>query len=240
MPLWWDDLMTDHLVEVMDNREFGAYLRLLSKAWKAESPGTLPNEDRLLARWACETEDAWAVIKPRVLAPFKISGGMLRQKRMQLVYERLRTDSKRKSEVGKKAARKRWGECERNANAYADAMPTHSNGNTDAMPSKAKDKEDNTVPPKRVREPCKIPNLEEVKAYAKGSQCPMPEEFASWFWDYWQASGWVIGGHTSVADWQAMFRKQAVEWRSKQTPRAPMPKPPSRPVDGQDKHDQGF
>lgn len=123
-----DDFASDGVVEAMCTEGVGAYTLLLCKSWREEQPGTLPNDDNVLARWARLTPDRWSEVKPAVLAAFSIgTDNRLHQKRMKSEYRKLTEQQKRKRVNSQNAARERW------KRSY---MQPHSDGNSDGKPIK--------------------------------------------------------------------------------------------------------
>jgi uncharacterized protein YdaU (DUF1376 family) len=100
-----DDFSSDRNVEAMTTEEVGAYILLLCKSWREDPVATLPNDDRLLARWARLSPDRWAACKAAVLSCFRTgTDGRLYQKRLRLEYDRLRRIQKTRHEAAKVAA----------------------------------------------------------------------------------------------------------------------------------------
>lgn len=90
-PFYVNDFAADAKVEGMALIEVGAYILLLCKAWNEDPPGTLPNSDRLLARWSRLSDELWLEHREFILAPFKIeSDGRWHQKRMESEYKKLK------------------------------------------------------------------------------------------------------------------------------------------------------
>ena len=94
---------------MMSTASVGAYILLLCHAWQQEPRGTLPNNKRLLARWARLSVDEWDEISTEVLLAFKQEGNTLVQPRM--VAEATDAESRRQklSDAGKRGAENRWG-----------------------------------------------------------------------------------------------------------------------------------
>jgi uncharacterized protein YdaU (DUF1376 family) len=80
MPLWTDAYLGDtkHLTTV----QHGAYLLLLITMWR--NGGTLPNDEKRLARTVGLQPDRWRKINKEVLALFEIEGDHITQKRLSL------------------------------------------------------------------------------------------------------------------------------------------------------------
>jgi uncharacterized protein YdaU (DUF1376 family) len=132
-PFYVDDFSSDGKVEAMTTEEVGAYMLLLCKAWRERPPGSIPDDDRVLARWARLTPDRWRECRSAVLAAF-IAGKDSRwhQKRMRKVYEKMRISAERRSAAGKAGAGRRWSKSggEREMPIASDC---YSNANADAM-----------------------------------------------------------------------------------------------------------
>lgn len=79
LPLWTDAYLGDTMH--LDATEHGAYLLLLISAWRSEST-TLPNDDRLLARYARCTPKTWARIRPIIAEFFTVSDSTWAQLRL--------------------------------------------------------------------------------------------------------------------------------------------------------------
>lgn len=136
-----DDFSSDGKVEAMTTEEVGAYMLLLCKAWREEPPGSLPNDDDVLARWARLSSSVWAEVKARVLAPFSLgTDNRWYQGRMRREFEKLASSKKRRAAAAKTAALSRWSgenspqQNQRvNANRIANASESHPNRNANAM-----------------------------------------------------------------------------------------------------------
>jgi uncharacterized protein YdaU (DUF1376 family) len=111
-PLPWtrfsyDDFFKDHAVVCMTNEEVGAYLRLLSAAWSAPTPGHLPNDPAYLAH-ASGMLEAWPKHAASILRAFKVKGDTLIQKRVVEEYEAALVSRKASSAQAKHAAEVRY------------------------------------------------------------------------------------------------------------------------------------
>lgn len=103
------DFANDFHVEAMSTLQVGAYLLLLCKAWQAEPPASLPNDDQVLARFARVTPEVWAEIKPGVLAPFRLgTDGRLHSKRLRQEYDTALGKMRVRSASGKLGSSSRW------------------------------------------------------------------------------------------------------------------------------------
>jgi uncharacterized protein YdaU (DUF1376 family) len=99
-PLWTDAYLADthHLSTI----EHGAYLLLLMAMWR--SNGTLPTDDRQLAKFARLGANQWQRVKPALLPFFRIEGLTMTQGRLADELQYVREHSKKQA----KNARSRW------------------------------------------------------------------------------------------------------------------------------------
>lgn len=98
MPLWTDAYLGDtkHLTTI----EHGAYLLLLIAMWRTKAK-SLPNDDKLLARYAGLTPGQWRRIKP-ILWPFMdVKDGRVTQGRLTDEANAVRQHSKKQSDKAK-------------------------------------------------------------------------------------------------------------------------------------------
>jgi uncharacterized protein YdaU (DUF1376 family) len=121
------DFANDIHVEAMSTLQVGAYMLLLCKAWQAEPPASLPNDDQILARLARLDPEVWAEVKAAVLVPFRLgTDGRLHSKRLRLEYDRALERMKVNRGRASDAARRRWGmpqACSKHAPSNAPSMP---------------------------------------------------------------------------------------------------------------------
>ena len=101
LPLWTDAYLGDttHLTTI----EHGAYLLLLMTAWRT-SECALPDDDRLLARYARLDARQWKRMKPILAEFFVISDGKWRQRRLDDEREAVMTHKQKMSERGQAGA----------------------------------------------------------------------------------------------------------------------------------------
>lgn len=103
------DFASDSKVEAMSTEAVGAYILLLCKAWREEPPGSLPDSDDVLARWARMNLDRWTEIRSTVLAPFTLgTDSRWHQKRMRHEYSQLIKRRKVRAKAGQVGASIRW------------------------------------------------------------------------------------------------------------------------------------
>jgi uncharacterized protein YdaU (DUF1376 family) len=106
LPLWTDAYLGDttHLTTI----EHGAYLLLLMAAWRTAET-RLPDDDRLLARYARLGSAQWVRIKPVISAFFVIENGWWTQRRLTDEAVAVRQLRERQSSKGRASALKRKG-----------------------------------------------------------------------------------------------------------------------------------
>lgn len=105
-----NDFSSDRNVEAMTAEEVGAYILLICKSWSEEPVASIPDDDRILSRWARMSPERWSACRASVLAAFKLGkDGRWHQKRLRLEYDKLRRIQKNRSESGKLGAEKRHG-----------------------------------------------------------------------------------------------------------------------------------
>jgi uncharacterized protein YdaU (DUF1376 family) len=125
--LYVRDWLTGQATTRMTAEQKGAFIDLLCHAWPARPPCTLPNDDVVLARLS-GLGARWKKVGGLVRAQFSVgTDGLLRNRKQQEIYRELLEFRARKSELGRKGATARW-------RRTADAMPTHSGTNPEAMP----------------------------------------------------------------------------------------------------------
>lgn len=124
MPLWTDAYLGDttHLTTT----EHGAYFLLLVTMWRSKEP-VLPDDDKLLARYARLTAGQWKRIRPILEPFFTISSDGWRQGRLTDEWVAVRQHSTKQSDRSKA----RW--LKNKKTAHAVAMPEGCR--TDASPS---------------------------------------------------------------------------------------------------------
>lgn len=94
-PLWTDAYLADttHLTTI----EHGAYLLLLITMWRTNAK-CLPNDDKLLARYAKLTGGQWARIKSVIMPFFHVVGDQITQGRLTDEAEAVRQHSAKQSD----------------------------------------------------------------------------------------------------------------------------------------------
>jgi uncharacterized protein YdaU (DUF1376 family) len=106
LPLWTDAYLGDtaHLTTI----EHGAYFLLLMTAWRSKDT-SLPDDDRLLARYARCTLGQWKRLRPILEAFFTVENGFWRQGRLTDEAVAVRQNRERQAAKGRASALKRKG-----------------------------------------------------------------------------------------------------------------------------------
>lgn len=106
LPLWTDAYLGD--TTHLNATEHGAYLLLLMTAWRS-TDGTLPDDDKLLARYArCDTRQ-WKKLRAVIEPFFTLKNGKWRQGRLTDEREAVRQLRERQAAKGRASALKRKG-----------------------------------------------------------------------------------------------------------------------------------
>lgn len=97
MPLWTDAYLGDtrHLTTL----QHGIYVLLLMSMWR--NGGTLPNDEKLLSRYAGLTTDQWRRNASTIMSLLDVEGEVVTQKRLRLELEKARRLSEKRSTAGK-------------------------------------------------------------------------------------------------------------------------------------------
>lgn len=131
LPLWTDAYLGDttHLTTI----EHGAYLLLLMVMWRSKTC-SIPNDDKILARYTKTTTAQWRRLKPVLMDFFDEQDGYLVQGRLSDERNVVRQKSKSASD----SAKARWLKSKDSADA--NACKTHSERNaTTPTPTTNKD-----------------------------------------------------------------------------------------------------
>ena len=101
MLLWTDAYIGDtmHLTTL----EHGAYLLILMSMWRAG--GSLPNDEKMLARTAKLSLDKWRKIAPTILAFMTVDGAAISQKRLKLEFKIEFSRSQKRVSAGRAGGR---------------------------------------------------------------------------------------------------------------------------------------
>lgn len=131
-----DDFASDGIVEAMTTEQVGAYILLLCKAWREDPPGTIPDDDEVLARWSRLPAKKWIACRDRVLKAFTMIDGRWHQKRMKKEYQTQVENEAKRSAAGKRGSDARW---------KPNAMRPHSDGSATEMRKNANQTNSNGV-----------------------------------------------------------------------------------------------
>jgi len=201
LPLWTDAYLADtsHLSTI----EHGAYLLLLMAMWRNKS--TLPNDDKLLARYARLNAGQWRRIKPTILGFFDVTESEISQGRLTDEYEAV----KRKSIVNTISANARWlKEKEKvNADASVSQCEPHAIHSQNHNHSQKKEREVATLslPARgtRLQDNWTLPPEFREFAFKEGMRHDDIEAEALNFKDYWVS---VVGQRGIKRSWIATWR----------------------------------
>lgn len=103
-PFYPTDFAASGTVEAMTTEEVGAYILLLCKAWHETPPCSIPDDDRILARWTRLGDDGWTRCRSTVRACFVLRDGRLYNPRLDREWRKLFEYRRSQSENGKKGA----------------------------------------------------------------------------------------------------------------------------------------
>jgi uncharacterized protein YdaU (DUF1376 family) len=133
MPLWTDAYLGD--TTHLSTFEHGAYLLLLIVSWR--SPGCcLPDDDRLLGRYARVTTDKWRKIRPILEPFFKVENGIWRQARLQDEFQHLQSQKVNASKAGQASAKaKSLKRQNRGSTPVRSALQRNANGTPTPIPT---------------------------------------------------------------------------------------------------------
>lgn len=128
------DFLSDENVVLMNNREIGCYIKLLSHCWLE---GSIPKEIEKLARLCGESTDVMWDIWERLDACFNENGKTGRLINPRLERERLKQEEYRKgqSESGKRGMESRWGKTSNNKPIASQLPPVITNHNSSSSSS---------------------------------------------------------------------------------------------------------
>ena len=138
-PFYPKDFAGDAVVELMSTEAVGAYVLLMCQAGHEDPAGSIPDDDRKLARWARLSASEWSGVRNDVLAAFTTGDdGRLYQPRMVREHDTFCIKSNKASE----SAKRRWDrERDRKSKESQplteskNALRTHCEGNARASES---------------------------------------------------------------------------------------------------------
>lgn len=132
MPLFLDAYLAD--TTHLSTEEHGAYLLLLMAMWRRD--GSVPNDDRDVARIVGMELAKWRKTKKRLLPFLTIDGGMVSQKRLSKEWEYVRKKREKNSANGSKGGRPKANINNRldQANGSVSDNPDESTQNPEPIP----------------------------------------------------------------------------------------------------------
>ncbi len=147
-----NDFLGSNKVAAMSSAEVGAHVMLMCRAWTNDPPATIPDDDKVLARWARMSPAEWAQVKANVLAAWRVQeDGRLVQPRLQVEYNKMLRDSERRQAAGKAAANARWNQdsCDSHASRMRHACVTHAMPDSRSQIQADSKEADTPLPPPR-------------------------------------------------------------------------------------------
>ena len=170
LPLWTDAYLADttHLTTI----EHGAYLLLLMAMWRAG--GSLPSDDKQLARFARLTPGQWLRMKPTIIAFFTVSSDSITQGRLTDELSFVKRQSRSQSDK----ANARW--LKNKGSTDATALPQECPDNADAMPETCPHTHTHSVEAKAS------PHMSETSS-DEASKAPKKKAYPDDFEAFWQA-----------------------------------------------------
>lgn len=138
LPLFTDAYLAD--TRHLSRDEHGAYLLLMMEAWRRPRC-SIPDNDVLLARITCSTDEEWKSIKATVMSFWTLDKRRREWTQKRLAKERVYVEGKRQSQRDKAA--KRWNKAgKQHAVAMPDGMPEacpeHANPHPHPQPTPTK------------------------------------------------------------------------------------------------------
>lgn len=122
MQLYVADYLGD--TQHLTTEQHGAYLLLLMTMWR--QGGSLPTDERTLARVARISPRRWHLIAPEVMAFFDVAEGRVTQKRLVEEYQKAVSKSEKRSAIGKLGGEAKALKDKESSLAKATHLPRHS------------------------------------------------------------------------------------------------------------------
>ncbi len=202
MPMYWDAYIADTTHLTID--EHGAYMLLLGAMWRRD--GSIPNDDKDIARILGVTVAKWKKIKARLNGFLTIDDDKISQEKLQKVWKKTQEKIAKNSENGAKGGRPKSNK----NNDLGKANGSNSLNPNESIPEP---------------EPKKEKELSKDSSKKRGSRLPddwlAPKEFIDWpiqnlnwnlnrtqgqlsqFKDYWIG---LSGARAVKRDWLATWR----------------------------------
>lgn len=194
MQLYVADYLAD--TQHLTTEQHGAYLLLLMTMWR--NAGSLPNDEKKLARIARVSMKRWHIIAGDVMAFFDISDGRITQKRLSEELQKAVSKSEKRKTSGSLGGKAKSLKNNEQGLANASVLLKHS-----SEPDIRNIKKDTNVSQKKG---CRLPDdFQPDFSFATNegfSQDEAQKLFAS-FKDYWTAK---TGKDATKRDWQATWR----------------------------------
>lgn len=159
-PLYPRELLAE--TSDMTCAEFGAYMRLVLKAWDERQVGTVPDDDSALARLALASGPLeWTALGPAVRNRFQpVKARRLSLTWLRQTYQRLREQKKARVDAARHAANVKYGKG-LSAVRIRDACATHPNTNTNSKKQQHQEASE-TGPPAPIPDPVVVARLRGV------------------------------------------------------------------------------
>lgn len=194
MQLYVADYLAD--TQHLTTEQHGAYLLLLMTMWR--NAGSLPNDEKKLARIAHVSLKRWHIIAGDVMAFFDISDGRITQKRLSEELQKAVSKSEKRKTSGSLGGKAKSLKNNEQGLANASVLLKHS-----SEPDIRNIKKDTNVSQKKG---CRLPDdFQPDFSFATNegfSETEAQKLFAS-FKDYWTAK---TGKDATKRDWQATWR----------------------------------
>lgn len=186
-----NDWLSSTNIMLMTPAEEGAYIRLLAISWNNDDC-SLPNDDEQLAVLSRLGEGWFNGSSTKIRKCFKAKGN-------RLVNERLQAERKKQDEWREKSRQGgiKSGKARNNTDLTDEGClkggstkgEPKGNSSSSSSSSSSKKKKDIIIPPK----------IEDVTAYCQERKNGID---AQYWWDSYQAKGWMIGNN-KMKDWKA-------------------------------------
>lgn len=194
MQLYVADYLAD--TQHLTTEQHGAYLLLLMTMWR--NAGSLPNDEKKLARIAHVSLKRWHIIAGDVMAFFDISDGRITQKRLSEELQKAVSKSEKRKTSGSLGGKAKSLKNNEHGLANASVLLKHS-----SEPDIRNIKKDTNVSPKKG---CRLPDdfqpdfsFATTEGFSQDEARTLFESFK----DYWTAK---TGKDATKRDWQATWR----------------------------------
>lgn len=194
MQLYVADYLAD--TQHLTTEQNGAYMLLLMTMWR--NAGSLPNDEKKLARIARVTLKRWHIIADDVMEFFDIQGDIVTQKRLVEEFQKAVSKSEKRKTSGSLGGKAKSLKNNNVHLANASELPKHS-----SEPEPYILKKDTNVSQKKG---CRLPEDFQPDfsiAYSEGFTEPQAQKLFDNFKDYWTAKA---GKDATKLDWQATWR----------------------------------